>query len=179
MVEAARMTPTQALSRRFVMPGDLQELADGAEARTHVQRYGFRIGRYQLLHDLNLPVELGESPRCYPLPNSDIWFRGLTNLRGNLVPVFDLTSLLETESADSRRQMLLVIGSGDRSAGLIIDGTPMQISVDTTHQVEDPDDVPGLLREHVRAVYRFAGTLWLEVDFDGLFGSLARRTHEQ
>ena len=178
MVEAARMTPTQALSRRFVMPGELHELADGAEARTHVQRYGFRIGHHQLLHDLNLPVELGESPRCYPLPNSDVWFRGLTNLRGNLVPVFDLTSLLETESTDPRRQMLLVIGASDRTAGLIIDGTPMQISVDTAHRTDDPDDIPELLREHVRATYRFAGTLWLEVDFDGLFGSLARRAHE-
>ena len=179
MVEAARMTPTEALSRRFVMPGELHEHDDAGPARSHVQRYGFRIGNLQLLHDLNLPVELSDSPRCCPLPNSGSWFRGLMNLRGNLVPVFDLAELLGTESADLRRQMLLVIGSGDRAAGVVIDGAPMQISVDTGHQVDDSEDVPELLREHLRTAYQFAGSLWLEIDFDGLFRTLARRTHEQ
>ena len=177
MADTERMTPTEALSRRFVMPGELHAPGDGEDVHTHVQRYGFRIGANQLLHDLNLPVELGEAPRCFPLPNSGAWFRGLMNLRGNLVPVFDLADLIEGEEIRPRRQMLLVIGSGDRAAGLIIDGTPMQISVDTGHRVDDPEDVPQVLRDHLRAAYQFAGGLWLEVDFDALFQTLARHPH--
>lgn len=178
MVDTVRMTPTEALSRRFVMPGEMGAHGDGADAHTHVQRYGFRIGAVQLLHDLRLPVELAESPRCYPLPNSGLWFRGLMNLRGNLVPVFDLAGLLESADGPARRQMLLVIGTGDRAAGLIIDGMPMQISVDTGHRVDELDEVPQLLRDHLGAAYSFAGSMWLEVDFDSLFQTLARRTHD-
>ena len=82
------------------------------------------------MHDLSLAVELIELPQCYDLPNSSTWFSGLVNLRGNLVPVFDLKSLLGGTGPAGDREMLLVIGSGETVAGLVgADGPPPHSSV--------------------------------------------------
>lgn len=172
------LSPTVALTRYFVAPDQEQGLADGMGAAGQVQRYGFRIGGCRFVHDLSLAVELIELPECYDLPNSGTWFRGLVNLRGNLVPVFDLKSLLGGTGLAGDRQMLLVIGDGERVAGLIIDGTPDHISLDAGSRIDDPDRVPEVLTDHLQGAYQFAGETWYQANYEGLFESLAKRTAE-
>ena len=103
------LSPTVALTRYFVAPDREHALSDKGEDSAQIQRYGFRIGDFRFVHDLNLPVELMELPRCFELPNASVWFSGLVNLRGNLVPVFDLKSLLGEAGPSGDRQMLLVM----------------------------------------------------------------------
>lgn len=153
-------------------------MLDTAGASGRVQRYGFRIGGCRFVHDLSLAVELIELPQCYDLPNSSAWFSGLVNLRGNLVPVFDLKSLLGGTGPAGGRQMLLVIGSGDNVAGLVIDGTPDHINVDAGSRIEQPANVPEILRDHLQGAYEFAGETWYQASYEGLFESLAQRTAE-
>jgi twitching motility protein PilI len=175
---AELLSPTVALTRYFVAPDQEQGMPDGAGISTPIQRYGFRIGGCRFVHDLTLAVELIELPHCYDLPNSSVWFSGLVNLRGNLVPVFDLKSLLGGTGPAGDRQMLLVIGNGDTVAGLVIDGTPDHISIDTGSRIEQPQHVPEILQEHLQGAYEFAGETWYQANYEGLFGSLARRTAE-
>ena len=171
---AELLSPTVALTRYFVTPDQEHNLSGAAG----VQRYGFRIGACRLVHDLSLAVELIELPRCYDLPNSSIWFSGLVNLRGNLVPVFDLKTLLGISAPTGHRQMLLVIGSGEKVAALVIDGTPDHINIDAGSRVDQPSDVPEILREHLQGAYEYAGEIWYQADYEGLFQSLAQRTAE-
>ena len=171
---AELLSPTVALTRYFVTP-DQEHNLSGAAA---VQRYGFRIGACRLVHDQSLAVELIELPRCYDLPNSSAWFSGLVNLHGNLVPVFDLKSLLGISGPSGYRQMLLVLGSGEKVAGLVIDGTPDHITVDAGSRVDQPDHVPEILREYLEGAYEHAGEIWYQVDYEGLFQSLAQRSAE-
>lgn len=143
-----------------------------------VQRYGFRIGACRFVHDLSLAVELIELARCYDLPNSSPWFAGLVNLRGNLVPVFDLRSLLGVSGPSGQRQMLLVIGSGEKIAALVIDGTPDHISIDAGSRVSEPRDVPEVIQECLQGAYEYAGEIWYQPNYERLFESLAQRTAE-
>lgn len=170
------LSPTVALTRYFVTPDQEQDPKDASGASGHVQRYGFRIGASRFVHDLSFAVELIELPACYDLPNSSEWFSGLVNLRGNLVPVFDLKNLLGGTGPTGERQMLLVMGGGETVAGLVIDGTPDHISIDAGSRVERPDSVPEILRDHLEGAYEFAGETWYQPDYKGLFGSLAQRT---
>jgi len=173
-VAAELLSPTVALTRYFVTPDQEHNLSGSAG----VQRYGFRIGACRLVHDLTLAVELIELPRCYDLPNSSAWFSGLVNLRGNLVPVFDLKSLLGISGPTGYRQMLLVIGSGEKVAGLVIDGTPDHITLEADSRVDEPNHVPEILRDHLQGAYEYGGETWFEADYEGLFQSLAKRTAE-
>ncbi len=169
------LSPTVALTRYFVTPDQEHGLSGIADGSAPIQRYGFRIGACRFVHDVALEVELIELPRCYELPNSSEWFCGLVNLRGNLVPALDLKSLLGGGSGGNRK-MLLVIGSGERSAALVIDGTPDHINIDAGSRVEQPQQVPEILRDHLRGAYEYAGEIWYQPDYEGLFESLAQRT---
>ena len=171
---AELLSPTVALTRYFVTPDQEHNLSGS----TSVQRYGFRIGACRLVHDLSLAVELMELPRCYDLPNSSAWFTGLVNLRGNLVPVFDLKSLLGISGPTGYRQMLLVIGSGEKVAALVIDGTPDHITIDAASRVDQPNRVPEILQDYLQGAYEYAGEIWYQADYEGLFQSLAQRTAE-
>jgi twitching motility protein PilI len=175
-VAAELLSPTVALTRYFVTPDQEHGLPEAADGTARVQRYGFRIGACRFVHDLSLAVELIELPRCYALPNASEWFSGLVNLRGNLVPVFDLKNLLGMTNPVGYRQMLLVIGKGERVAGLIIDGTPDHITIDAGSRVNDPPNVPDVLREFLRGAYEYAGEVWYQLNYEGFFESLAQRT---
>ncbi|GMQ95568.1 MAG: hypothetical protein BMS9Abin14_015 [Gammaproteobacteria bacterium] len=175
---AELLSPTVALTRYFVTPDQEHGLSETADGTAQVQRYGFRIGACRLVHDLALAVELIELPRCYSLPTCSAWFSGLVNLRGNLVPVFDLKSLLGGTGPAGGRQMLLVIGTGERAAALIIDGTPDHISIDAGSRIDQPDYVPEVLRDHLQGAYEYAGETWYQANYEGLFESLARRIAE-
>jgi len=177
-VTSELLSPTVALTRYFVAPDQEHGLLEKEARSLPIQRYGFRIGTLRLVHDLKLPIELMEPPRCFELPNSAQWFSGLVNLRGNLVPVFDLKSLLGETDVAGQRRMLVVIGSGERAAALIIDGTPDHISVDVEIALEKPDEIPEILQDHFEGAYHYAGETWYQADYEGVFASLAQRSTE-
>lgn len=131
------------------------------------------------MHDLTSAVELSELPHCYDLPNAREWFKGLANLRGNLLPVFDLSLLLGGSESHGQRKMLLVIGAGDGAAGLVIDGSPANISVDSGSRLEITRDVPEILQEHLKGIYEHEGETWYDADYEGIFETLARRGEDQ
>ena len=170
------LSPTVALTRYFVAPDQEHGLFEGADGTAMVQRYGFRIGACRFVNDLSLAVELMELPQYYDLPNSSAWFSGLVNLRGNLVPIFDLKSVLGGTGPIGDRQMLLVIGIGERAAALVIDGTPGHISIDAGSRVDQPDRVPEILQDHLQGAHKYAGETWYQVDYESLFEFLAQRT---
>lgn len=70
-----------------------------------------------------------------PLPNSPDILLGLVNLRGLLLPVYQLHSYLTGNAPaangqkTSRKKIVLVIGKGERAVGLLIDSLPVSLSI--------------------------------------------------
>ncbi|HSR62107.1 MAG TPA: chemotaxis protein CheW, partial [Gammaproteobacteria bacterium] len=64
-------------------------------------RYGFRIAGQNLLFEKTVPCEAIQNSLIYPVPNTPVWLSGLINLRGNLIPVIDLSSLISAQNGDS------------------------------------------------------------------------------
>lgn len=134
-------------------------------------RYGYRIGGIGLLHDPALGVQITTAPGVFALPNTQPWCLGLANLRGNLIPVYDLAPLLEV-TPPRRRNKLLVVGGEQESAGVLIDDTPAQIQVDTRHSPASDTKAPAFLRPHLRRVWTLDGEVWLDIDYGSLFAQL-------
>ena len=55
------------------------------------------------------------------IPQVQPWMRGVANLRGKLLPVVDGARFLGSAPGPARLQRILVVGTGDFSAGLIVD----------------------------------------------------------
>jgi twitching motility protein PilI len=164
------LTPTAALER-FQPP---HGLSVGAAPEEAAVRFGFRVGALGLLVAPSTVCEVIVQPVVYPVPNSPPWLAGLMNLRGNLVPVFDLHLAWELGEPQARsRHTLLVLDRGEAAAGLYIDELPH--AVDTSHLLRQLPPMPVALREHVTNAYIENGIAWLEFLHQQFFLSLGAR----
>lgn len=139
---------------------------------SEVVRYGFKVGDTSFLISENTLSEVIKNTKIYPLPNTKSWMRGLVNVRGNLVPVFDLSLLLELGKTQNNVINLLVLGKDSESIGLIISGLPQAYEIRNWKKLSQmPKEIPGL-DKHVSSVYIANDIVWLELNEKSYFESI-------
>ena len=109
-------------------------------------RFGFQVGDIGLLVPTGMRSELVEETEIYPLPTTPTWFPGLINLRGGLVPVFDLRRLFKIDDLAGRKPGLLVLNTGTEAVSVLIDSLPLPVDIDLP--LEQPPPLPKILSEH-------------------------------
>ncbi len=142
-------------------------------------RYGFRIGDIGLLIGQDTNSEVLDRILIYPLPKAPIWLLGLINLRGNLLPVFDMYPILDLEHSNTNtqnQQRLLILGKGDKAVGIVIGGLPQLAA--TRQIVARLPPLPAALRPYITKAYAQDNTIWLEFDHAGFFGALSGQLAE-
>jgi twitching motility protein PilI len=159
----AALSPTEALTRGFVLGAASQPIASAQGHAAHEARQGFRIGELALMVRYADGSELTEMPPLYRLPNAPAWLAGMANLHGALVPVFDLAQWAGLPPAAQSRRMLLVLAHGADAAGIVIDGLPQRLRW-TPDQKADAATAPARLAPYVRGAALIAGVLWFDLD---------------
>lgn len=92
------------------------------EVKSKWSGIGVRIGNYYFVVALDYVREIMNYPRLSLVPGSKDWVMGIANVRGNLLPIFDLHRILGNVSTPLKRETrVLSIASGDLSAGLLVD----------------------------------------------------------
>jgi twitching motility protein PilI len=169
------LNPSAALNR-FKSPRGL--FTGIAPIERQRERYGYQIGDLRFLIGQGTASEvLVDQTGIYPIPNTPSWVMGLINLRGNLVPVFDARPLLDlAENTAQQKRWLLILGRGDRAAGLFIDGLPQATLASQTLPRLPP--LPGALQPHVTKAYIRDDLVWLEFDHQGFFQMLGKYSSE-
>lgn len=162
------LKPSMALGRFRPAHGAVAGLKSAPRQRA---RYGFRIGDLGFLIGQDTVSEVVERSTVYVVPQTPRWLAGLINLRGNLVPVFDLPLCLGLEASNVDKRYLLVLDTGDDAVGLFVENMPQLAK--TEHSLAQSPPLPTALRAYVAAVYREGKILWLEFDHRGFFASLA------
>ena len=173
--------PVEALTR--FSPNERIAL-EGADTSEHQEtRYGVRIGGVGLVIGARAACEFILPVPVSRVPNTPSWLAGLMNLRGTLVPVFDLSLLIGQgpavgesaagTSAGRSRSLFLVFDRGPRAAALQIHGFPQALSgLEPLDHVPPP---PPPLDECVSNAFAEAGVMWLEFDHERLFHALSQR----
>ena len=162
------LTPSAALNHFKSSKGAILGIKQAAQKK--LLRYGFRLGEIGLLIGLSTASEVMDSVPIYPLPQTPAWLIGVINLRGNLVPIFDLKRLLELEGESLEKPRILILGKGESALGMIIDGFPRP--VDTTDTLSRLPPLPNILKPHVPQAHAWDKIVWLEFDHQGFFHSL-------
>ncbi|MEE4380095.1 MAG: chemotaxis protein CheW [Candidatus Competibacteraceae bacterium] len=162
------LNPSAALTR-FNPPEGAVTAIQAAE-RKQRSRYGFLVSDIGLLIHQDTTSEVIEQIPVYPIPHMPSWLPGLINLRGNLIPVFDLKLFLGLEQHDEQqKQWLLILGTDDQAVSLFCDGLPR--IVDTTHPLGRLPPLPTALRPHAVRAYAYEGIIWSEFDHEHFFKS--------
>lgn len=162
------LSPTAAL-QRFHPPEGISTSLGIRQAAMHISRFGFRIGQLRLLIQADTLSEVITHTPIYPMPNVPSWLVGVMNLRGNLMPVFDLHHLLET-GEPGQTQTVLVLDQGNDGVGIPIDGLPHAVHLgDALHNMPPLHET---LHGHVTTAYTTEDGIWLDFDHRGFFTAL-------
>lgn len=163
------MLPSAALAR-FEPPADM---VLAATVEKEVGRYGFKIASLGLLIRLGSGSEVMQMPAIWTLPGAAPWLLGLINLRGNLVPVYELRQVLGFEPRPAAaKPMILVFDQGERAVGVVIEDFPQPLS--GLSPLPHLPQLPTALNSHVLAGYVKDQIIWLEFDHGTFFDELVR-----
>ena len=138
---------------------------------TKTRRFGFSISGVNLLIAEATYCELLTEFNASPLPNGPDHTIGLTNLRGNIVPVYSISKLLNLPQNPTGYALL--IGQPEVGAALLVDNKP--VLVDLTDKEPDFNiysNTPAFLSECIDASFHFDNTYWLSLNHEQLFTKL-------
>lgn len=139
-----------------------------------IDRQGYRIGDLRILARFDATSELSVMPPIYRLPGAPEGVKGLANLHGNVVPVFELARWFNVTHDTKTTQMLLVLGYGEDAVGVVIDGLPERKRFSPQDAVAIELGHPRLAR-FTKAAFRDGAGIWLEFDDRRFFETFARR----
>lgn len=166
------LSPSMALHRDFdtvdlMMGGD--DLLDGGR-----MRYGFQVAGMGLLVDADTVAEVVPRPIPVRIPRTPAWFSGLTNLRGTLVPMFDLKLLLGLNDKQSGRESFaLIVGQGEDAMGFFIEQYPS--GLDDLKAVAEQPPLPKMLMPFSGQAYFANDSIYVELNYPRFFSSLSAK----
>lgn len=102
---------------------ELATRLQGAASRRAVSKLGLQVGAEAWLVDLAEAGEVVPVPPITPVPLARPWFRGVSNIRGNLYSVVDFSAFLGGAAATpSEQARLLLLGERFRmGCALLVD----------------------------------------------------------
>lgn len=100
----------------------------------------FSLGKQVFGIDMAALVEIREWDEPTPLPSVPSYIKGVTNLRGNVVPVIGLAERLGwMPSVLHSRSCILVVNIGERQAGFLVDEVADIVAINDKDVQPAPD----------------------------------------
>ncbi len=167
------LPPTTALTR---FRSDSKIHVDVGDHRyTHENsRFGVQFGDYHILIPRHSMSEIVSNSTIYPFPNTPAWMLGLINLRGSLIPVFDLASVLDPDSSTQSCTRIMMLDRGDNAVGLLIDVLPVSIDASSMNATAVPT-VPKVMEPYVRSAHLLNSSIWFELDCQALLKDIVSK----
>jgi len=122
------------------------------------QEYGIAILKVQ---------EIKGWDKMTPIPNSPPYVKGVLNLRGVIVPVFDLRLRFGLpETARDAFTVIIVVNIGGRLAGIVVDAVSDVINVGAEQQCAAPEYEGQQNREFIKGLAQVEDKLLILLDID-------------
>ncbi len=121
----------------------------------------YRVRNNLLVSKLGEVVEILEFPELSTIPLTQPWVRGIANVRGNMLPVIDLSGYLNGRVTDvTSRTRVLVIDHLGLYSGLVVDEVLGLKHFTDDEYCEDEFVVDEYLRPYIRNGYRRGDHVW-------------------
>jgi purine-binding chemotaxis protein CheW len=132
--------------------------ADVATAQeTDLRLATFALANEQYGIEAHLIVEIGRLSDYTPLPSAPPHLVGITNLRGEILPIFDLRALLGLRrGALDDLSRLVVLGKVRAEFGILADSTRELVSLSASELLPPPSSVTEQARHYMRGVTKQA-----------------------
>lgn len=116
--------------------------SDKSKDANTTELLSFLVGGQDYCVDIMSVREIRGGAKATTLPHSPGFMRGVINLRGTVLPIMDLSSRLELDSAtDQERNVIIVVAVGERTVGLMVDAVSDILAIEE-EDLQPPPDLP-------------------------------------
>mgnify|MGYP000660447196 CR=1 FL=1 len=99
-----------------------KDLPAQVDIKPHWSGVGFSLMGHHLVAPMGSIAEMLEVPSYTRLPGVQPWVRGVANVRGRLLPLFDMAAFFGGRlSGHRKRRRVLVLDMGEVYTGLVVD----------------------------------------------------------
>ncbi len=102
------------------------------------QYIGFSVNSSEYMIPILKVREIIGMPSVTALPHMPGYVRGISNLRGNIIPIVNLKNLLDSECNECNGNIVIVIATGKITFGIIVDEITGVVNADES-DIEPPD----------------------------------------
>lgn len=136
------------------------------------QHRGVIVGSFGIALGPDVLFEIVESAKLSPLPGVSSICKGLTNHRGNVVPVYDIAELADAAPPVWERRRLLILDTTENAVGILLYDLPVHIGTDNRIPPGEISDTPEIFRRHACGAFLNKDRLWLILDRESFFSEL-------
>lgn len=135
---------------------------------------GFSVAGRNFTTAVGHVAEIMPVPSIMPVPAAKSWLLGVTNIRGDLLPVVDLRQFLFADKTlSSSRTRLMVIKNAEYMSSLLVDEVRGMLMFDNSQHTHD-STVEGVDENtYIDGAYEKDGELWHVLNVPGLMSSAA------
>ena len=144
---------------------------DEDEDRAKKRFYGFKVDDIGLLLDVNVRSEVVNYARITPVPLMPSFIKGLCNVRGNLVPVFDLYEKFGINKKDTTidNKKILVLDENQDMAAIEIDEMLTTLEFDEQDLCKEAKTTNEMINQLITYSYNNNGSDWFGFDHKRMF----------
>jgi twitching motility protein PilI len=153
--------------------GQVDATATDREPAEALARHAFSVGGLNLLISEGTLCEVMDVPPIARVPHTVPWLLGLVNLRGQVVPAFDLARVLGLRCTRQPNARLLVIGRGEAAAGVLVDELPTLQRFAPNERATQHSPLPSALESSVTDCFTRDGKEWFEFSHEQFFKAIA------
>ena len=131
------------------------ELPSQEESAESWSGIGFRVGQQHFVAPMSEVAEVLHEPRYTLLPGVKSWVKGVSNVRGRLLPVIDLAEFLGgTKPQEQGERRVLVVDHDDVFAGIVVDAVLGMQHFELESFSEHLLDVDANLQNYAHGLFR-------------------------
>jgi purine-binding chemotaxis protein CheW len=168
-------------------PDRLQPIADRGvpvmetrQAEAQLQIVTFRIGSQEFGLDVFQVHEILRHQPVTPVPESPDFVEGVTEVRGDLIPVIDMRRRFEAPEARAEGDTrIVVVPFGEDRLGLIVDTVSEVLRLPESTVSDPPEYVRGIAARYLRGIVRAEDRLIVLLDIDAILTSEERIALEE
>ncbi len=116
-------------------------------------------------------IEIGNVPAITTIPNSPSWLRGVTNIRGDIISVIDLTRFMGEDrdapsSLDAGKIIVVSLGEDELTTALLVDRVNNMLSIEDEGLIEPSAPMDNRLAPYLDGVYKDGSELLIILNLE-------------
>lgn len=130
----------------------------------------FKLGPEHFSIDIRLlrEIKLFNDLKSTYVPNAPVQLKGLVNLRGNLVPILDLSVILNINDAEDKHLNVIMLAVKGRTIGILVGPIGNILDIRDGELEKPPSSTTGTESKYISGLKRFKDRLLIHLEPDHL-----------